>query len=73
MTFTCCEDLSVSVVNRYLSGLIQSGSWGLFTDAMKMNIGNLCICIEYLINPVFRLNSNLCLTVQTLLFSPPLC
>jgi len=37
--FNCCEDLSLSVVNRYLSGMIQSGSWGLFSDAIKMNIG----------------------------------
>jgi len=46
--FNCCEDLGLSVVNRYLSGMIQSGSWGLFTDATKMNMGLFRICVQYL-------------------------
>jgi len=42
--FNCTEDFSLSAVNRYLSGVIQSGSWALFTDVMNLNPGLFHIC-----------------------------
>jgi len=48
VTFNSCKDLSLSVVNRYFTGMIQSGSWGLFTDAAKMNIGLFYTLLKYM-------------------------
>ena len=38
------SELTLSSVNRYLTGMIQSGSWGLLDNGCKLPLGNLNQC-----------------------------